>query len=404
MSKKNIVGIIAEYNPFHNGHLYHINRSLETICADALVVVLSSNFVQRGEPAFLDKWSRTDMALHYGADLVLELPAAFSCHNAGVFGSAAVDLMAMSGVVTHLSFGMEDPDAPLGAIARILVEEPAPFKKILREHLDRGSSYAEARTEAMEFILPGAGKTLSSPNNILAQEYVRRIVERGYPLEISPIKRAGAGYHSGPSGPFAGAGWIRDTIRAKGITGSVEKLMPSHTLSSLKEEISQGRCVLSLDLFWRVLKAVLLREGPSGISRFAEMREGIENLLWANAVKAGSFEEFIGLCTSRRYPGSRIRRSACHSLIGFEHRANRKAQRLGPPYIRVLGWSAKGQEILRQMRTTSKLPVLFRPKGRPGTYQRMIADLEYRATALWENLIPNTDPLSESRKGPLRLA
>jgi len=140
--KKNIVGIIAEYNPIHNGHLYYIDRSLETSGADAVDVLLSSNFVQRGEPAFLDKWSRAKMALHSGADLVIELPTAFSCHNAGVFGSAAVDLMAMTGIVTHLSFGMEDPDAPLGAIARILVEEPSPFRKILRERLDSGFSYA----------------------------------------------------------------------------------------------------------------------------------------------------------------------------------------------------------------------------------------------------------------------
>ncbi|HPK42631.1 MAG TPA: nucleotidyltransferase family protein [Synergistales bacterium] len=403
MFKKNIVGIIAEYNPIHNGHLYHIDRSLETSGADAVVVVLSSNFVQRGEPAFLDKWSRAEMALHSGADLVIELPTAFSCHNAGVFGSAAVDLMAMTGIVTHLSFGMEDPDAPLGAIARILVEEPSPFRKILRERLDSGFSYAEARTAAMEQMLPGAGRILSSPNNILAQEYVLRIVERGYPLETTPVKRTGTGYHSGPSGSFAGAGWIRDAVRAEGISDPVAKVMPPHALSSLREEISRGRCVLSLDLFWRILRAVLLREGPSGISKYAEMREGIENLLWANAVKARSFEEFTSLCTSRRYPGSRIRRSACHSLIGYEHQANRKAQRLGPPYIRILGWDAKGQEILRRMKTSSKLPVLFRPKGRPGTYQRMIADLEYRATALWESLVPNPEPLSESKKGPLRL-
>jgi predicted nucleotidyltransferase len=274
---------------------------------------------------------------------------------------------------------------------------------VLRERLDSGFSYAEARTAAVEHMLPGAGEILSSPNNILAQEYVLRIVERRYSLEVSPVKRIGSGYHSGSSGPFASAGWIRDTMRTEGLNYKMIEVMPSQILSILKEEISLGRCLLSLDIFWRILRTVLVRDGPSRLSKFAEMKEGIENLLWASAVKARSFEEFISLCTSRRYPGSRIRRSACHSLIGYEHQANRTAQRLGPPYIRVLGWDAKGQAILRRMRTSSRLPIIFHPKGKPRTYQRMIADLEYRTTALWENLVPNPELLSETRKGPIKL-
>ena len=402
MFGKSIVGIIAEYNPFHNGHLYHMNRSLETAGADAAVVVLSSSFVQRGEPAFIDKWSRTRMALSFGANLVLELPTAFSCHNAGVFGSAAVDLMAMTGVVTHLSFGMEDPEAPLETVAGILLEEPDTFKKVLKSRLDCGFSYAEARTAAIEHLLPGAGKMLSSPNNILAQEYVQRIIERNYPLRITPIKRTGGGHHSGSSGAFAGAGWIRNTVRNEGLSDTVRTVMPPEALSMLGTEISRGRCILSLDVFWRILRTVLMRDGPSRLSRFAEMREGIENLLTASAARAGSFEEFINLCTSRRYPRSKIQRFACHSLMGFDHRANRKAQRTGPPYIRVLGWDIKGQEILKEMRTASRLPVVTRPKGRPGTYQRMIADLEYRATSIWENLVQSPEPFSESGNLPVR--
>jgi predicted nucleotidyltransferase len=192
-------------------------------------------------------------------------------------------------------------------------------------------------------------------------------------------------------------------MRTEGLNYKMIDVMPSRVLSILKEEISLGRCLLSLDIFWRILRTVLVRDGPSRLSKFAEMKEGIENLLWASAVEARSFEEFISLCTSRRYPGSRIRRSACHSLIGYEHQANRTAQRLGPPYIRILGWDAKGQAILRRMRTSSRLPIIFHPKGKPRTYQRMIADLEYRTTALWENLVPNPELLSETRKGPIKL-
>lgn len=402
MAKEKIVGIIAEYNPFHNGHLYHMKRALETSGASAALVVLSSSFVQRGEPAFTDKWSRTEMAISSGASLVIELPVAFSCHNAGVFGPAAVDLLFSSGIVTHISFGMENPEAPLDDIADILIREPQEFKTVLRTCLDQGFSYAQARSNAIEASIPGAGRMISSPNNTLAQEYVLRIRQMGYPFEVVPVKRSGEGHHGGASGGTASASWIRSTLRREGLSGPARNVMPAATLDILERVISGGRCLLSLDVFWRILRTIILRDGPSRLSRHAEMREGIENLLLSSALMAGSFDEFTGLCTSRRYPGSKIRRFASHILMGFDHRSNREAQRMGPPYIRVLGWDRKGQDLLRLMRSTSLLPVIFCPRGRKDSYQRMIADLEYRASAIWENLIPSTDMSRESGTLPVR--
>jgi predicted nucleotidyltransferase len=402
LAKEKIVGIIAEYNPFHKGHLYHMKRSLETTGAAAAVIVLSSSFVQRGEPAFIDKWSRAEMAISCGASLAIELPVAFSCHNAGVFGSAAVDLLFSSGIVTHVSFGMENPEAPLEEIADILIREPDDFRAVLRDHLDLGFSYAQSRSNAIEASIPGAGRLISSPNNTLAQEYVLRIREMEYPLETAPVKRIGEGYHGGASGGTASASWIRDTVRREGLSRQAREVMPSVAAEILEREISRGRCLMSLDVFWRILRTVILRDGSSRLSRHAEMREGIENLLLSNALRARSFDEFTRLCTSKRYPRSKIQRFASHVLMGFDHRSNRKAQRLGPPYIRVLGWDQKGQDLLRQMRTASRLPVIFCPKGRKGSYQRMVADLEYRASGIWENLVPSTDMLKESGALPVR--
>ncbi|MDO9508798.1 MAG: nucleotidyltransferase family protein [Thermovirgaceae bacterium] len=404
MAKKRIVGIIAEYNPFHNGHLYHMERAVETTGAESVVVVLSSSFVQRGEPAFTDKWSRTEMALSGGASLVIELPVAFSCHNAGVFGAAAVDLLDMTGIVTHISFGMEEPDAPLGVIAETLLSETVDFRSTLKRHLGEGYSYAEARALAAEAVVPGAKKILSSPNNILAQEYVTRIMSRGYDLLPVPVKRIGEGYHGTGRNAFASASWVRRVIRSGELSPSGTGAMPAPASAVVEREISSGRCVISLDLFWRILGTVIVRENREILSGHAEMREGMENLLAAKARSSLSFDEFVGACTSKRYPRSRIQRHAAHVLLGFDHITNRTAQRIGPPYIRVLGWDSRGQELLRIMRSSARVPIVFHPRGRHGTYQRDISDLEYRASRIWENLIPSPDPYRESRTLPVKSA
>ena len=379
-----------------------MKRAVETTDASGVVVVLSSSFVQRGEPAFSDKWSRTEMALSGGANLVIELPVAFSCHNAGVFGAAAVDLLDMTGIVTHVSFGMEDPDAPLALMAKTLIREPEAFKSSLKEHLDQGFSYVEARAIAAESVVPGAKGILSSPNNTLAQEYVARIIRNGYKLIPVPVKRIGEGYHSSEKNTFASAGWIRNVLRNSSMNPYETGAMPVHAAATLEREISSGRCLKSLDVFWRILGTILVRENRESLAGHAEMREGMENLLADKARSSLSFEEFTGACTSRRYPRSRIQRHAIHVLLGFDHPANRKAQITGPPYIRVLGWDAKGQELLRAMRTSARAPIVFRPKGKMRTYQRDIADMEYRASRIWENLIPSPDPFRESRATPVK--
>ncbi|HDQ93222.1 MAG TPA: nucleotidyltransferase [Synergistetes bacterium] len=402
MAKKHVVGIIAEYNPFHNGHLYHMKRAVETTEAQAVVVVLSSSFVQRGEPAFTDKWNRTDMALKGGASLVIELPVAFSCHNAGVFGSAAVDLLFSTGVVTDLSFGMEDTEAPLEQIAKALIAEPPEFKKTLKALLAEGFSYAEARATAADVVIPGARSVLSSPNNTLALEYVSRIVARDYCIRPLPVKRLGEGYHSETLDPFASASLVRKSVRSFGKVDAATEALPEWSQSLIELEISRGRCLLSLDLYWRILSSILIREDPETMAGHAEMKEGMENLLAAKARHCKSFDDFTGACTSRRYPKSRIQRHAAHVLLNYGHRLNRRAQREGPPYIRVLGFDDKGAEILRSMRETALLPVVFHPRGRPGTYQRDIADLEYRASAIWENIVSSPDHGRESRKPPVR--
>ncbi|HQF91885.1 MAG TPA: nucleotidyltransferase family protein, partial [Synergistaceae bacterium] len=170
-----VVGIIAEYNPLHNGHFHHLARAREESGARGVVVVLSSYFVQRGEPAMVDKWARTAMALACGADVVLELPTVFSCHNAGVFANAAVDLLAALGGVTHVAFGMEEPQGDLETLGAILMEEPEAFKSALQRFLQEGFSFVESRSRALETLVPGSASLLRGSNNTLALAYCCRI-------------------------------------------------------------------------------------------------------------------------------------------------------------------------------------------------------------------------------------
>lgn len=401
-----VAGIIAEYNPFHKGHLYHIRKTKNCAQIKAIIALISSNFVQRGLPAISGKDVRARMALDHGADLVLELPVVFSSHNAGLFAGGAVDILAATGVTTHLSFGMEDPSYPLIELADILIEEPREFKSELRAHLMSGTSFVQARSMALERFAPGALEFLSRANNNLALAYVKRIREKGYPIEISPVERVGAGYHElGAENGIASATAIRELL-VSGDSGKAElalSFMPERAACALKDAMAKGRTALSGDRFWRALKLILCRSGERDLPLTAEMREGLENRMLREARYAENFEDFVNACTSRRYPRGRIQRHCVHLLIGLTHEDSRRFQEEGPQYIRVLGANDTGRRLLGAMREASRLPVISRaalPKGCGGTAHSMI-QMEHRAGEIWEQLVENPRSRADARFVPL---
>lgn len=194
-----VVGIIAEYNPFHNGHEYHMKESLRLSEADYTVVAMSGNFVQRGAPAMMDKHTRAEAALRCGADLVLEIPVLYAAASAEYFAGGAAALLDSLGVVTHLSFGSECGNLePLQNAAEILTREPEDYRAALKAHLKQGFSYPAARAQALAECCPNAGnfaEFLSSPNNILAVDYIKALIKRGSGMVPVTVKRTGAGYH-----------------------------------------------------------------------------------------------------------------------------------------------------------------------------------------------------------------
>ena len=397
---KKIIGIVAEYNPFHNGHLFHLGKSRENK-DDAVVVVLSSYFTQRGEPAVMSKWDRAESALGAGANLVLELPAFFSCHNAGIFAAGAVDILAATGMVETLSFGMEQPEFEPAPILDILVHEPSHFKDNLKKKLNSGFSYVKARAAALEEIHSGWGTFVSRPNNTLALSYMERILRKGYSIACRPVQRLGAAFHDPDlASVFPSASAVRKALE-EGNRKEAEKALPSSTVSILNRCIRRGNVVLSREMLWRLIRFLLLRTPAEELALSSEMTEGMENRLLKYAALCSSWSEFVSKCTTARYPRGRIQRQLVHFLLGIGHQENRELQRSGPQYIRVLGADSVGMEILRKMRSAARLPVMGKaPAGLRGE-GLLLSGIEESAANVWEELTAVFSPGEEKKRHPL---
>ena len=397
-------GIIAEYNPLHKGHAYHIRKIRECTQIDAILALISSNFTQRGEPAIVDKTARARMAIECGADLVLELPCAFSCRNAGIFGDAAVDMLAAAGVVTHVSFGTEAGEAKdelFGRAADILNDEPETFTVSLKKYLREGNSFVKARSAALEEMLPGASELLKSPNNNLALAYIKRIRQKKYPMETLHVQRLGPGFndlHTVENG-LASASAIREMI-ALGDEETYRPLLPEPSMDILREELSGGHAAVRKDMFWRAVRTALLRASPEELADVAEMNEGFENRMRVAAYDAVSMDDFVGRCSEKRYPRSRVRRYCAHILLNLRKEASLRFQRHGPAYLKVLGANAAGRRLLKSIKDKSPLPVLSRAGGRVGPYAREILRFERTATEIWEMLTDNPRNDAERRAVP----
>ena len=385
-----IVGVVAEYNPFHKGHLHHLKTIRESLCADVVIVVLSSYFTQRGEPAVCSPVSRSKMALLGGADIVIQLPSAFSCQNAGIFASAAVDLLAATGIVSHISFGMETPEQDMTQILDILIHEPDAFKTALRRFLDEGHSFPKARSLALRAACSADESFFSGSNDILALEYAKRIAERRYPIRLFPVQRAGSPHRSvSLESGMPSAGALRKALFLRDSPEDIRHGVPEFAYDILVEEGRTGRICSSSERLWRVTQIILSRETPESLRAFAGISEGIENRILQEKERSGSFEDLVSACTTRRYARSRIRRTLLHILLGLTQAANLRFQQSGPQYIRILGYTEEGRKALARMRRTAALPLLSRWSYRKNAAERDLLDFEQRSSILWEALLPS---------------
>lgn len=350
----NIGGVIAEYNPFHSGHQYQLDQMRKN-GMDRIAVVMSGNFVQRGDVAIQSKFSRAMAAIQGGADLVIELPVPFSLASAERFAYGGIYLLRALGCVGTLSFGCEDNELPLlHEIVRVLARPET--DAMIRTALEKGISYPAARGAAVQSLLgTHAHELLKKPNNILAIEYLKAAEKLNVPFEYLPILRKGAGHDSsGQLEGFLSASEIRRTLCA-GIVPA-DGVLPESSRQSILQEMRAGRLPATTQQLERAILYVLRQSNAEALRRLPDVSEGLEGRI-LNAVKsAKNLSQLMESIKSKRYPLARIRRILMAALLGI----TREDLTLMPPYIRILACSTNGFEILREARTTARLPIVMR--------------------------------------------
>lgn len=364
-------GIIAEYNPFHNGHLYHIQET-KRLTQQPVIVVMSGSFMQRGEPAVLSKWQRASCAVQGGADLVLELPCVFTLRSAEFFAKGAVQLLAATGCVNTLACGTEHPQSDFEAAASLACSAEAQAR--LRELLQNGLSYAQA----WEKIL-GANTAFRTPNDILALEYTKTLLQTAADIQPLYLQRTDEGYNSTTIGnSIASASAIRRAM-ADG-NESWQQAVPDYTHAALATGGYDAQ------LLWLLLKYRLRLLSPQQLAERCEASEGIENLL-RKAADCASLQTALAACSSKRYTASRIRRLLLQILLDLP-----KAvwQQQAPAYLRVLAFNDTGRKLLHTMKTNAQLPIISK-LGKNALCNDSVAyrtqlSAEVTATDLWSLL------------------
>lgn len=354
-----VTGLITEYNPFHNGHLFHLRKAKEVTDADYTAVVMSGSFVQRGAPAVFDKYSRARSALLSGADLVFEMPAPFSTASAREFASYAVALFTALGAVDSICFGSECGEIkPLLQAARLLNEESEPFKKRLQDFLKEGKTFPEARSAALAEEGEEAAKLLSTPNNILGVEYCQAVLRQHSPLACFTIKREGSGYHDSSLDSVLGSALaVRQALQNGTDIQTLRPLLPGSTFDSVCHDIP-----VFLDDFSGLLNYRLLTEQTP--ERYAEIRPELAARIKKLAPGYASFDQRIKELKSRQFTYTGISRGLIHLILGIEQTQMALFKEAGfAPYARILGFRKNAAPLLRRIKENSSIPVITKLAG-----------------------------------------
>lgn len=317
----NVAGIVAEYNPMHSGHIYHLQQTKEICRADYVVAVMSGNFTQRGEPAIYDKWLRAAAAVKNGVDLVFELPFAYACNSAAYFGTGAVNILDGLGCVTHLSFGSESGEIePLQELAKYLAKEPKVYKESLKKNLDKGISFPKARESALSETF-GKADALKLPNNILGIEYLKALIQLKSTIEPVTVIRKGQGHHES-------ATEIRSSI------------------------------IWDESKYFDMVRQAFIKSQGDNLDDILGAAEGIQNKIVKNIRSCKDLNELIEKVKTKRYTWTGINRLLAQTLVGFT--ADEFQQINGTRYGRILAFNENGAKLLRRIKKTecAKMPIL----------------------------------------------
>ncbi len=360
-----ILGIVAEYNPFHNGHMLHIEESRRAISRDAAVVcVMSGDFVQRGEAAIFSKYARAEAAVKCGADLIIELPLPWSLSSAEGFARGAVGLFGALNCVDYLSFGSECGDMGILNSLATALQDPA-LNGEIREELKTGVSYAAARQAALSKSIGSLADYLETPNNILAVEYLKAIYDQRLRIEPITVKRVGAGHDEE-------GGSASDIRRMLSQGKAIKKYVPKAAADVFKRENEQGRGpVFMEDLEAAILSRFRMMD-EYAFSEIPDDSEGLGNRLFASAREETTLDGVLSAAKSKRYALSRLRRMCMCAALGVK-----RGQADGiPPYARVLAANERGRTALKIIGEKSLIPVITKPAS--------VKELSHECSSLFE--------------------
>lgn len=409
-----ILGLITEYNPFHNGHLYHLNISKNITGATHTIAIMSGNFVQRGEPAIAHKWERAKMAVKSGVDLVIELPTLYACSTAEFFAHGAISLLNSLKAVNCVSFGSEAGDLNLlSKIADILVDSPSQFSMILKDYVNLGFTFPIARSKAIIKYLEKAehykidkliliDDAIKNPNNILGIEYLKAIKRLDSSIIPITISRKSAHYSNLKilTDPIASATAIRSHILNNRPLSDIDHVIPNFTFDILSSNIDAGFAPISNMNFEKPILTILRRGCPDDIKNVFDVSEGLENKIFRCSIKVNTLPELFDCIKSKRYTLTRLQRILTHILLNIDKNdifySNKKG---GPRYARILAFNTKGREILRTLKNSSSIPIIsnlkhYRPQDEAA---RKMLDIDIRATNIYSLAFKDRVPV----KAPL---
>lgn len=346
-----ITGIICEYNPFHNGHLYHIRKTREN-GATHIVAVMSGNFVQRGDTAVMDKLERARLAVRSGADLVIELPVQYCLSSAENFAAGAVYLLESLGAVQELSFGSECGDAEVlkNALEKVDIIAKAHADDI-KSIMEKGYTYPRALSSVLKGTDADVAEIISSPNNLLAIEYMRSLKRLSSKMKPFTVKRVNAPHDGAdPKNGYASASYIREVLESERNVSAISKYTTSVWTDAIAEAFRKGETA-SLSRLERVMLYKLRSTSVEEIASINDVGQGLENRIY-RARMAGSLDELLFTVKTKRYTMARIRRIMLSLLIGIIKEDMKQI----PPYGRILAFNERGREILAQAKDTAKIP------------------------------------------------
>lgn len=353
------VGVIVEYNPFHNGHQWHIEAAKKQSGCPFVIGVMSGNFVQRGEPAIFDKWKRAEMAICGGADLIIELPAAFAVRSAQYFAAGGIRLLNSLGVVSSICFGAENADLTLlKKIAAATREQQ--IMKDMHVHLKSGKTYAAALGQSLENQYQISPNTITSPNNILAVEYLRAMETFAPNLIPVPVARQQSQYNdTAITAPFASATAIRHALlNSMSITDEIKSVLPITTLNIIQHALADQRGPVTYSNFSNIILAQLRSASLDTLEQLPNVSEGLHYKIRDCALLAANINQLFSHLKSKRYPYTRLQRIMIHSLLGTTKKQLAAFDESGPLYARVLAFNQQGRTLLKYMSQHSRIPII----------------------------------------------